>query len=187
MTLIKLMYEFMKTGLFSVGGGLATLPFLYAISDKTNWFTHSDIADMIAVAESTPGPIGVNMSTFAGFKTSGVIGGVLASFALGLPSVIIILIIAKFLNKFKDNPLIERTFYGLRPASIAMITAAGLNVAKVALIDLNAFSISHNLNDLFIYKAIILAIIIFTAQRRFKVHPVLLIAFAAIAGIIFKF
>lgn len=187
MTLIKLMYEFIKTGLFSVGGGLATLPFLYAMSDKTGWFTHADIANMIAVAESTPGPIGINMSTFAGFKTFGVLGGVLASFALGLPSVIIILIIAKFLNKFKENPLVEQTFYGLRPASMAMITAAGLNVAKVALINLNAFNASNNILDLFMFKALILAVIIFIAARKFKLNPVLLIAISAVVGVVFKF
>ena len=104
MTLLRLMLEFIKTGLFSVGGGLATLPFLYEMSDATGWFSHADIADMIAVSESTPGAIGINMSTYAGFKTAGVLGGILATLALAFPSVVIILIIAKFLNKFRDNP-----------------------------------------------------------------------------------
>ena len=124
MTLLRLMFEFAKTGLFSVGGGLATLPFLYEMSDATGWFTHADIADMIAISESTPGAIGINMSTYAGYTTAGVPGGILASLALGTPSVIIILIIARFLKSFRDNPLVEGAFYGLRPASIAMITAA---------------------------------------------------------------
>ena len=93
------MYEFFKTGLFSVGGGLATLPFLYEMSDKTGWFSHADIADMIAISESTPGAIGINMSTYAGFKTAGIPGGILATLSLAAPSVIIILIIAKFLKE----------------------------------------------------------------------------------------
>ena len=136
--ILQLMFEFFKTGLFSVGGGLATLPFLYEMSDKTGWFSHADIADMIAISESTPGAIGINMSTYAGYKTAGIPGGILASLSLAAPSVIIILIIAKFLKKFRENPNVEGAFYGLRPASIAMITAAGLNVAKVTLINIGA-------------------------------------------------
>ena len=89
MTLLRLILEFMKTGLFSVGGGLATLPFLYEMSDRTGGFSHADIADMIAVSESTPGPIGINMSTYAGFRTAGVLGGILASMGLAAPSIII--------------------------------------------------------------------------------------------------
>ncbi len=187
MTLLRLMYEFAKTGLFSVGGGLATLPFLYEISDKTGWFTHADIADMIAVSESTPGAIGINMSTYAGFTTAGILGGFLATLGLALPSVIIILIIAKFLEKFRDNRLVEGAFYGLRPASIAMITAAGLNVARVALVNIPAFQASGSLGDLFIWKALILGIAIFIGQRKLKWHPVVFIAISAAVGILFKF
>ena len=187
MTLLRLMLEFAKTGLFSVGGGLATLPFLYEMSNTTGWFSHADIADMIAVSESTPGAIGINMSTYAGFKTAGIPGGILASLALALPSVIVILIIAKFLSKFRNNRFVEGAFYGLRPASIAMITAAGLNVAKVALVDLNAFQASGSVDDLFIWKALILAVILFIGQRKLKWSPVIFIAIAAVVGIVFQF
>ncbi|MBQ9263424.1 MAG: chromate transporter [Clostridia bacterium] len=187
MTLLRLMLEFFKTGLFSVGGGLATLPFLYEMSDKTGWFSHADIADMIAISESTPGAIGINMSTYAGFTTAGIPGGVLASLALATPSVIIILIIAKFLNKFRNNRFVEGAFYGLRPASIAMITAAGMNVAKVALVNLNAFSASGSIGDLFVWKALILAVAIFIGQRKLKWSPILFLAISAVVGILFQF
>ena len=187
MTLLRLMFEFFKTGLFAVGGGLATLPFLYEISDKTGWFSHADIADMIAISESTPGAIGINMSTYAGFKTAGIPGGILASLALAAPSVIIILIIAKFLNKFRDNPNVEGAFYGLRPASIAMITAAGLNVAKVALVNIPAFQASGSLADLFLPKAIVLGILIFVGQKKLNWSPILFIALSAVVGIVLKF
>ena len=186
-TLLRLIYEFAKTGLFSVGGGLATLPFLYEMSNNTGWFTHADIADMIAISESTPGPIGINMSTYAGFTTAGVLGGVLASFGLALPSVVITLIIARFLNKFRNNPLVEGAFYGLRPASIAMITAAGLNVAKVALVNLDAYALTGSLGDLFLWKALILAVLIFIGQKKLKWHPVVFIAISAVVGIVFQF
>ncbi|MBQ3393279.1 MAG: chromate transporter [Lachnospiraceae bacterium] len=185
--LFRLFFEFFKTGLFSVGGGLATLPFLYEMSDKTGWFTHADIADMIAVSESTPGAIGINMSTYAGFKTAGLPGAIAASLGLAAPCVIIILIIAKFLNKFRNNRYVEGAFYGLRPASIAMITVAGINVAKVALVNLNAFEASGRIGDLFIWKAILLGAVIFIAQRKLKWSPVLFIAISAAVGILCKF
>ena len=187
MILLRLFFEFMKTGLFSVGGGLATLPFLYEMSNNTGWFSHADIADMIAVSESTPGAIGINMSTYAGFKTAGVVGGLVATFGLALPSVIIILIIARFLERFRDSKLVEGAFYGLRPASIAMITAAGLNVAKVALVNIPLFKSTGSLSDLFVWKAIILGVAIFVAQRKLKWSPELFIAISAAVGIVFQF
>lgn len=188
MIYLQLFVEFFKTGLFSVGGGLATLPFLYEMSDRTHWFSHADIADMIAISESTPGAIGINMSTFAGFKTGGYPGGVIATLALATPSLIIILIISGFLQKFRDSRAVQHAFYGLRPASIAMITAAGLNVAKVSLVNIDAFLASRQLTDLFLWKAILLAIVIFAGQKLFpKIHPVAFIAFSAVVGIVFHF
>ena len=187
MLYLRLFWEFFKTGLFSIGGGLATLPFLYEMSDQTGWFSHADIADMIAISESTPGAIGINMSTYAGYKTAGVPGGILASLALATPSVVIILIIARFLKKFRDNPNVEGAFYGLRPASIAMITAAGLNVAKVALVNLQAYAESGDPADLFIPKAIILAVLIFVGQRRLKWSPIVFLALSAVIGVVLKF
>lgn len=187
MIYLQLFWEFFKTGLFSIGGGLATLPFLYEMSDKTHWFSHADIADMIAISESTPGAIGINMSTYAGFKTAGYPGGIVATLSLAAPSLIIILIIAKFLNKFRDNPNVEGAFYGLRPASIAMITAAGLNVAKVALVNIPAFQASGSLADLFLPKAIVLGILIFVGQKKLNWSPILFIALSAVVGIVLKF
>lgn len=188
MTILQLMYEFFKTGLFSVGGGLATLPFLYEMSGRhPEWFTSSDIADMIAISESTPGAIGINMSTYAGYRTAGIPGGILASFALALPCVIIILIIARFLAKFRQNKLVEGAFYGLRPASIAMISVAGINVVKVALVNMDALTAGGGLGEFFIWKALILAVLIFVAQKKLKWNPIIFIAISAVVGVIFKF
>ena len=187
MIYLRLIFEFFKTGLFSVGGGLATLPFLYEISNKTHWFSHADIADMIAVSESTPGAIGINMSTYAGFTAAGVSGAITASLGLAAPSLIIILIISRFLDKFNGNPLVKDAFYGLRPASIAMITAAGFNVARIALVNLSAFAASHSIFELFRWKALILAVLIFIGQKKLKWHPVAFIAISAAVGIVFQF
>ena len=133
----KLFLEFFKTGLFAIGGGMATIPFLYDISDKTGWFTRQDLANMIAVGESTPGPIGVNMATYVGFVTGmgedgtagAILGSVTATLGLVTPSLIVILIVAAVLKSFRNNPYVNRAFYGLRPASTGMIAAAGLSVA----------------------------------------------------------
>ncbi len=187
-TLLNLMLEFFKTGLFSVGGGLATLPFLYEMSaNHPDWFTSADVADMIAISESTPGAIGINMSTYAGFRTGGIPGGFLATLGLALPSVIIILIIARFLQKFRSNKLVEGAFYGLRPASLAMISVAGLNVARVALVNIPAFEASGAVGDLFLWKAIALGVVLFVAQKKLKWHPVVFIAASAVVGIVLKF
>ncbi|MBQ7583250.1 MAG: chromate transporter [Lachnospiraceae bacterium] len=185
--LLLLFIEFFKTGLFSVGGGLATLPFLYEISDSTGWFTHADIADMIAISESTPGAIGINMSTYAGYKTAGIPGGILATLSLALPSFIVILIVAAFLDKFKENRYVEAAFYGLRPASIAMISAAGLNVVQIALVNIPAFLESHDFLQLVLWKAVILAVILFIARKKLKLHPVIFIAASAVIGVVFRF
>ena len=188
MIFLLLFREFFKTGLFAVGGGLATLPFLYEISDKMQWYTHADVADMIAVSESTPGAIGINMSTYAGFLTGGVPGGIVATLGLACPSVIIIIIISRLLTKFKDNKYVEYAFYGLRAASIAMISAAGLNVAKIALVNLSALSDGGGLLKFFRLPAILLAAILFIAQKKLKkIHPVVFIAFSAVVGIVFHF
>ena len=186
--LLKLYFEFAKIGLFAVGGGLATLPFLYDLSDRTMWYTHADVANMIAIAESTPGAIGANMASYAGFTTAGILGAVAANLGLITPAIIIIYIIAKVLNKFKGNKYVDHAFYGLRPASIALISAAGLSVMNITLFNYSKFSASRDISDLFVFKAIILGVLIFTAQKKFKkVHPTVFILISAIVGILFNF
>ena len=125
MLYVRLFWEFFKTGLFAVGGGLATLPFLQDMAERTGWFTHAQLADMLAVSESTPGPIGVNMATYVGFTTGGVPGALVATLGLVTPSVIVILIVAAFLKAFRDSKWVSGAFYGLRPASTALVAAAG--------------------------------------------------------------
>ena len=124
-----------RVGLFSVGGGLATIPFLTDLGTRTGWFTPAELANMVAVSESTPGPMGVNMATYVGFETNGPMGCVIATLGLITPSIIIILVIARFLQKFRQSRTVDAVFYGLRPASTALIASAGfLSVAKVSLL-----------------------------------------------------
>lgn len=189
-----LIVEFFKTGLFAIGGGLATLPFLYEIANKYDWLDLSLMSDMIAVSESTPGPIGVNMATYAGFNAGmsfgslwlGIVGGVVATLSLVLPSVIVCIIVAKFLEKFKQSALVENAFNGLRPAVCGLIAAACLSVFKSACLNVGSFFATHNILSLFNIKAIILFVFFYIFTSKIKFHPIVYIAIAALIGIIFK-
>ena len=183
MTLLLLYWEFFKTGLFAVGGGLATLPFLYDMSDRMGWFTHQDLSDLIAISESTPGPIGVNAATYVGFLTSGPIGSLLATLGLMTPSVLIILLVMRVLDRFRANPLVEKVFYGLRPASTGLIAAAGFLVFKTALLDTNALSMLSAIR----WPSMLLAVMLYFAIKKWDKHPVWYLAAAALTGILFNF
>ena len=191
MLYLRLFWEFFKTGLFAVGGGMATLPFLYSMSDATGWFSHAQLADMIAVSESTPGPIGVNMATYVGFSTAGIPGAVAATLGLITPSVIIILIIARVLAAFRQNKVVDAAFYGLRPCSVGLIAAAGLLVVKIALFDVDLYRQTGVLMNLFQWKAIALAAVLIVLTRYVKplkkLHPVFFILGSAAVGALFAF
>lgn len=187
MELLLLFIEFFKTGLFALGGGLATLPFLYDIADRYDWFTREAIMDMLAISESTPGPIGVNMSTYAGFNMGGVLGGVIATMGLVLPSIIIILIVARMLEKFKGNIYVEHAFYGIRPVVCALIAVAAFNVIKETLFNVSEFLVSKNIFAIFDIKAIILFVVLLFVTNKYKKHPIVYIGISAFVGIVFKF
>lgn len=191
MIFLQLFWEFFKTGLFAVGGGMATIPFLYNISDSTGWFTHADLANMIAVSESTPGPIGVNMATYVGYITgmqvSGIptalLGAITATLGLISPAVVIILIVAAFLKSFRDNKYVNSAFYGLRPASTGLIAAAGLSVAAA-----NFFPEAFTLAG-FNWKGAILFVVLVALtniKKLSKIHPIVFIAFSAVVGVVFS-
>lgn len=181
----SIFWEFFKTGLFSVGGGLATLPFFYDISQRTHWFTSEDIANMVAISESTPGPLGVNMATYVGYQMEGIWGGIYTTLSLTLPSVIVIIIIFSILSKFRESKAVKRIFYGLRPASTALIAAAGLGVAKITFLTDEALSGSSFLSWIN-WESLILAVILYAAIVKWHKHPVFYIACSAAVGILLQ-
>lgn len=187
MLYLRLFWEFFKTGLFAVGGGMATLPFLYDMAEATGWFTAGQLADMIAVSESTPGPIGVNMATYVGFTAGGIPGAIIATLGLITPSVIIILIIARVLQKFRQNKTVDAVFYGLRPCSVGLIAAAGLLVVKVAMFHVDLYEASGVITDLFNWKALALAAVLVVLTRWVKptkkLHPIFFILGSALVGV----
>ncbi len=187
MTFIVVFLEFFKVGLFAIGGGLATLPFLYDLSEKYSWFTKQDLSNMIAVSESTPGPIGVNCATYAGVNALGILGGIISTFGLVLPSLIIILLIAKAMDKFRNNRFVNYGLYGIRPAVTALIALAFIDVAKTTLLNFDMFG-DGNVIDIFNIPSIILfTALIFCTNKFKKVHPIIFIAISAVIGILFKF
>lgn len=184
---LRLFANFFTTGLFSIGGGLATLPFLYDMADRTGWFTAGDVANMLAVSESTPGAIGVNMATYVGYKVAGIPGGVIATIGIITPSVIIILIIARILKMFAESVYVKYTFHGIKPASLALISAAGISVLEITLINTKMLS-SGVFSQIFDLKSWILAIALFIGMHKFKrLHPVVFIGISALVGIVFSF
>ena len=190
MILLKLFYEFMKIGLFTVGGGMACVPFLLALSEKTGWYTEAQLLDMIAISESTPGPIGINMATYTGYTVEGIVGAVIATLGIVIPTVILVLCIAKFLESFKDNKYVLGAMYGLRPASTGLIAAAGVSVAVLSLVNTDAF-MAREWASVVEPKSIVLAAILLILKNKVKktknLHPVFYIAASAVVGIVFHF
>lgn len=184
MQYLELFFRFFRVGLFSIGGGMATLPFLQEMGEETGWFSTTDLMNMLAVSESTPGPIGINMATYVGYTSAGILGGFAATLGEIAPSIIIILIVAHILEKFRHNKYVEAMFYGLRPASTGLIAAAAVTVALEVLFGgagIAGFSL----------KALVLGIIIWLLTNVIKqtknLHPICFIAFCAAIGIIFGF
>lgn len=197
---LQLYWEFFKTGLFAIGGGMATLPFLKDIGVSTGWYTYSDMMNMLAVSESTPGPIGINMATYVGFTVGGVPGAVIATLGEITPSIIVILIIAAILNSFRNNRYVDRAFYGLRPASTGLIGGACVTVMLEVLTYvqviaptegnfLNTFALEGTrlLNLSGLALALILLILTNWVKRVKDWHPIVFILFSAVVGVVFRF
>ena len=197
MIYLQLFWEFFQTGLFAVGGGMATIPFLYNLAETTGWFTTADVNIMVAVGESTPGPIGVNMATYVGFVTgvqqngtlTAILGAVIATLGLITPSVIVILIVAAFLQQFRNSRYVNNAFYGLRPASTGLIAAAGFGVITSILI-FPSLILEGNFLAAFNWKGLVLAVLLWLGtnviKQTKKWHPIIFIGISALVGIVFK-
>ena len=182
--LLDLFFSFFKIGLFAVGGGPATIPYLMDLTEAKDWYTMKELTNMIAISESTPGPLGINMATYAGFTTAGVAGGIIATLGLVTPSVIVIIIIARFLNNFSENRYVKAAFFGIRPAVTALIAMAVYNLCKVSLFVETDSGLSPA------GKTIVLAIIVFFAMQNKKLkklHPACWLLAAAVIGVVFRF
>ena len=184
MNLLLLYAEFFKIGLFAVGGGLATLPFLYEMSSAYNFFSPEDIGNFLAIAQSSPGAIGVNTSAQIGYLAGGVPGVWIAPLGLISPAIIIIMIISRVLSAFKENNTVKAIFRGLRPAAAGLILAAGFGVIALSLYSMEIFRQGGSWYGGIRWKEVILLAALFFLVRKFKKHPMLYIAAAGLAGIL---
>ena len=197
MTYLLLYWEFFKTGLFAIGGGMATLPFLKTMGEAYGWFTYGELMNILAVSESTPGPIGINMATYVGYIVGGIPGAVIATLGEVTPSIIVILIVAAVLKSFRENKYVNNAFYGLRPASAGLIGAACVAIVLEVLTGVeevgyglvNTFRITGD--SLLNWKGLLLAAVLLLLTNRVKkvkdLHPVVFIAVSAAVGILFHF
>ncbi len=168
----QLFWNFFNIGVFSFGGGYATLPFLYHISETYNWYSFDDLSNMIAVSSITPGPIGINMATFAGFKTAGILGSLLATASIILPSLIFVILISKVLKKFRENIYVDSIIYVLKPLGCGLLTAVGVNMF------LNDF-LTENIN---LFNIGFLTILILISLHK-KFNPLFYLGISAIYGV----
>ena len=171
MIYLKLFLEFFHIGLFSFGGGYATLPFLYHIADVQKWYTTKELSDMIAISSVTPGPVGANVATFAGFKTAGILGSFIATASVILPSLILIIIISKLLEQFKHNKYVRSVIYMLKPTGCGLLAAVGVDMF---------------INNINICGMILLAGL-FVASLTEKRDPLFYLGVSALVGLIAGF
>ncbi len=183
MIYLILAYEFFKIGLFSIGGGMATLPFLMDLTRKYDWFTVSELTNMVAISESTPGPVGINMATYAGYNAAGILGAIVATISLTAPAWIIIIMIAKFLENFSENANVKAAFYGIRPAVAALIGYAVWELLKIALVSAAEGKMEINLINA---AVCIVTFALLQIKKLGKLHPLVWIAAGTCIGIVLK-
>lgn len=171
MIYLHLFWEFFKIGLFSFGGGYATIPFLYHISQVYNWYSLDELTQMVAVASITPGPVGINVATYAGLKSAGILGSALATLAEMLPSLVLVIIVSKLLRKFSDNFYVKAMIQTLKPVSCALLTSVAIGLLEPEIHDI---------------KALILIAGLLIFSWKSKKDPLFYILIAAIIGVILK-
>ncbi len=180
---LLLSLEFFKIGLFSFGGGYATLPFLYHLSSEYHWYSIKELVQMLGVAAVTPGPIGINMATYAGFETAGFLGASIATVSVILPSLIIVIAVSKLLKNFKDNFYVQSALFGLRPAACAMIAAVGFKLFKDSVMTFDKIPPTMNIFEFFDLKAVVLFVVLLIFAIKSKKDPIIHLFLSAFAGV----
>lgn len=180
MIYLLLFWEFFKTGLFALGGGLATVPFLQRMVETHGWMTQAELMNSIAAGESIPGPIGVNAATYVGFHAGGVLGAAVATLALVLPSVIVIIFVAQAVARFRNAPLVQKLFSVLRPVSLGLIAATALSMLLETVLPESSFNL-WNLGGLIFFLAL------FYVPKLKDWNPILFIVFGGVLGFVLPF
>jgi chromate transporter len=183
---LQLLISFLKIGLFSFGGGYAMIPLIQREIQSHGWLSPSEFVDIIAIAEMTPGPIAVNSATFVGYKAAGILGSLVATFGVAIPSLVLIMIVSKFFLKFQNHPANKMLFYGIRPIIVGLIFASAIFVAQTALIKQGASNGSLFTNSLSVLdlKSILIFVLSLIGLVRFKIHPIVIILISSILGLL---
>lgn len=186
LSLLELFFIFFYTDLFAVGGGLVAAAFLQQILvEKYALISAEKFYSMLAISESTPGPIGINLATYIGNELYGIPGAIIVTVGEFLPSLIIILLIAKFFSDYSKKPVIQCVFKTLRPSTAGMILNALIPVFLIALLDVSGFKASGNITDLFVWKSVVFYGLALVVLYTTKLHPVVIVAAGALFGILF--
>lgn len=180
MNLLFIYAEFFKIGLFAVGGGLAALPFLFQLADRSGWLSREMVGNYIAIAQSAPGAIGVNVAAQTGFQYAGIAGAFLAALGLVSPAIAVIALVSRFLQLFRENRAAASVFSGLRPAASGLLCAAGLGALKLSLYNQNAALWRQILR----WRECAIFAALFVLLLKFRGRPIVYIALGAIAGIV---
>ena len=176
---IELVLVFFMIGAFCFGGGYGILPFIQGEVIGRGWMSAQEFVNIIAVSESTPGPLGINVATYVGFKMGGIIGAICSTVGLMLPAFFLVLLATRLLRTEKGGALWNRFTIGIRPVVVGLIFYAAYNIAKTELITIAVDEIAIH------WLGVLLAVIGFLGVRKLKLHPVVLIGIAAILGAIF--
>lgn len=185
MIYLQLFFEFFKTGLFALGGGLATFPFLMEIGNKYGWYTSSELANMIAISESTPGSLGINTASYCGFKVAGMLGAIISTVGEVLPSIICICIVASILERFKNSKIVNNAFEDIRPAAYGLMCAAVIDIFLESVFAKDAYLVSHKIMDLFDLRLLAIFGAIYFINKKHRLHPMYYVLISAIAGNVF--
>ena len=180
MIYLQLFYTFFKIGLFGFGGGYAMLSMIQGeVVTRYDWVSTQEFTDIVAISQSTPGPIGINAATYVGFTATGSIwGSVIATFAVVLPSFILMLTISKFFLKYQNHPAVEAVFCGLRPAVVGLLASA-------ALVLMNVENFGSPTDDTYTFViSIIIFLVAFIGTKKYHANPILMIIACGIAGLI---
>lgn len=183
MELLSLFFTFFKIGLFTIGGGLVAIPMMQDYSIRYGWVSETEFVDMIGISQSTPGPIGVNMATFVGQTQFGLLGSIVVTIGMVLPSFIVISIIAKFLVHFNENKWVDAALKHIRPIVVGTILAAAFFIANVTFLHLELFLETKDLRQLFDLKSVLIFLVFFVAMFKIKIHPILYILIGGVIGI----
>lgn len=193
MIYLKLFLAFFKIGLFSFGGGYAMIPLIQKEIESNGWMQATDFANIIAIAEMTPGPIAINSATFVGYKATGFFGGLVATTGVALPSLILVFLISQFFFKFQEHLLNKAIFYGVRPVIVGLIASAAVFVSETALFKKElSYSIFTEIFTKPIQVINIEGVVIFAASLfaiiKLKLHPIIVVIGSGVVGaVIFSF